>query len=91
MAKICRHVTVSGKVQGVWFRDSTQKEAQTLGITGWIRNVPSGEVELVACAEEQVLNTFCRQWLWEGPPAAEVEEVSERPIEYEAHEGFTIR
>ena len=46
--KICINCLVSGKVQGVWFRANTQKEAQKLGVTGWVRNLPDGRVEVLA-------------------------------------------
>lgn len=65
------HAWVSGLVQGVFFRDSTRREAQALGLSGWVRNLPDGRVEVLfvgprgAC--ERAL-AFVR----EGPPRAEV-------------------
>ena len=66
---------IKGKVQGVWFRASTQREAQSLGLDGYVRNLPLRRVEAVFQgpreAVEQAL-AWCRQ----GPPSAEVREVS---------------
>ena len=67
-------VLISGRVQGVSFRYFTQRTARALGLTGWVRNRPDGNVEAlfegVRATIEQVL-AACRQ----GPPAAEVTEV----------------
>jgi acylphosphatase len=62
---------VQGLVQGVGFRYATQKEALRLGLTGYVRNVPDGTVEIVAEGpEEQVMALM--QWAHQGPPAAQV-------------------
>ena len=65
------HVYVSGKVQGVWFRATAQGYAIDGNLTGWIRNLRDGRVELVAEGEEAALNTLLT-WCNEGPPGAEV-------------------
>lgn len=73
--KICLHSVVRGKVQGVWFRASTREQALSLGLCGWVRNLPSGEVEVLAIgpkAKAQALES----WLHQGPSKAEVQEVS---------------
>jgi acylphosphatase len=62
---------VSGKVQGVFFRASTAQQARRLGLSGWARNLPSGEVEVVAAGGETQLAELA-VWLWQGPPAAAV-------------------
>ena len=72
--KICQKCLISGRVQGVFFRASTQKRALELGVNGWARNLPDGRVEVLACGEEQAVNSFVK-WLWEGPPASRVERV----------------
>lgn len=66
---------VDGKVQGVWFRGSTQQEARKLGITGWAKNLPDGRVEVLMCGEEQELDRL-EAWLHKGPPMARVTGVS---------------
>lgn len=74
-----RIYTVKGRVQGVWFRDSTRREALQLGITGYAKNLPNGDVEVLAVGAEIALNSLC-QWLHEGPPMAKVSSVlEERP------------
>jgi len=67
----CRHYVVTGRVQGVFYRASTQEEAVRLGLLGWVRNRDDGSVELVACGEEAVLSQL-EHWLWQGPRFAKV-------------------
>ena len=67
--------TVSGKVQGVWFRDSTQEEAIKLKVTGWVKNIPSGTVYLEAECEENNLKSLER-WLHIGSPHSRVDRVN---------------
>jgi acylphosphatase len=66
---------VSGRVQGVWFRESTRRRAEELGVAGWVRNLPDGRVEALfegpPAAVESAL-AFVR----EGPPLARVEGAS---------------
>ena len=74
-------LVIEGRVQGVWFRDSTRKEANRLGVFGWVRNRPDGAVEaLVEGPEEHVrgLVAWCRQ----GPPYAKVTRVDESQEEW---------
>ena len=66
--------TVHGRVQGVGFRYTMVKQAQRLGLTGWIRNDPDGTVEVVAEGDEQALRRFVEK-LKKGPPAARVTDV----------------
>ena len=68
---------VSGGVQGVSFRAYTQREARRLGLTGWVRNLPTGEVELIAEGDEARLADLER-WLHRGPSLAQVERVDLR-------------
>ncbi len=70
----CRRYIVRGSVQGVFFRASTQQAAQRLKLTGWVRNLPDGRVELLGCGEPVQLDALER-WLWQGPPNARVENV----------------
>ena len=69
------HVVVTGLVQGVWFRDSCQREARALGIGGWVRNRMDGSVEAEfegpAAAVERMV-----AWCREGPPRARVDDVT---------------
>jgi acylphosphatase len=69
--KVRAHLLVSGRVQGVYFRQSTLFEAQSLGVKGWVRNLMDGRVEAVFEGEEhevKMLVNYCRQ----GPAAARV-------------------
>lgn len=71
MAKKCIRCIISGRVQGVFFRDSTRTEAARLGVTGWVRNCRDGTVEVVAGGEQKAVDTL-RGWLAKGPPHARV-------------------
>jgi acylphosphatase len=73
---------VSGRVQGVFFRGATMDEARSLGLTGWVRNLPSGdEVEIVAEGSRRNLQML---WAWAhtGPPGARVHDVTEEWSDY---------
>ena len=71
------HAFVSGRVQGVWYRASTQNKAQQLGLSGWVRNLTDGRVELVAEGDEQHLQQLI-DWCWQGPELAEVTEIEKQ-------------
>jgi acylphosphatase len=77
---VCYRCLVSGRVQGVFFRASTQREAQKLGLTGHAHNLPDGTVEVLACGEAAAVEQL-RDWLWQGPAAAGVTDVECRRIE----------
>ena len=87
---LCRHFIVSGQVQGVFFRASTESIARRLGLGGWVRNLPDGQVELIACGEESKLQELERR-LWQGPPRARVESVKTRALAAESFNGFSVR
>jgi len=89
MEKTAFHGFVSGRVQGVWFRYSTQKKAEDLGLTGWVRNLPDGRVEVMACGQSANVKTFA-SWLWVGPSRAKVTDVTGDECEYEEHQGFIV-
>ena len=67
----CRRFRIEGRVQGVWFRESTRREAVALGITGYAKNLADGSVEVLACGPSAALKRLT-DWLGEGPPMAEV-------------------
>ncbi len=82
---------VSGLVQGVFFRASTEREAQKLGLNGYVRNLHSGEVEVLAQGEESKLKQLL-QWLYSGPPSARVDNVDYQYRDIsQNYKGFTIR
>mgnify|MGYP005846418303 CR=1 FL=1 len=70
----CRKFHVSGKVQGVFFRDSTRQKADSLNLTGYAINLDDGRVEVLACGDDQALAELER-WLRQGPGSAEVSQV----------------
>lgn len=79
---------ISGRVQGVFYRASTQAQALDLGITGWARNLQDGRVEVIACGDAASIARL-KSWLWQGPSAADVSDVRCEWIEIEkAPEGF---
>jgi len=65
---------VAGRVQGVGFRYYAEREARRLGLTGWVRNLPDGAVEVLAEGDEESLQRML-SWLGEGPPSAAVDQV----------------
>lgn len=84
----CRRYFVSGRVQGVFFRESTRREAVRLGLTGFARNLADGRVEVLACGAENALDELER-WLAQGPAAARVDAVSAVPADDPVPVGFT--
>ena len=85
---VCYRCLVSGRVQGVFFRASTQREAQKLGLTGHAHNLPDGNVEVLACGEPAAVEQL-KAWLWQGPPAAGVTRVECRRVEAPAPARFS--
>lgn len=73
------HVTVEGKVQGVWYRAWTQEQATARGLAGWVRNRRDGTVEAVFDGPSAVVEGMIRA-CWEGPSAARVQAVRVEPI-----------
>lgn len=69
-----RRFTVRGRVQGVFFRDSTRRVADTLDVRGYAINLPNGDVEVLACGSAAAVDALA-EFLNEGPPIARVDEV----------------
>ena len=84
-------VRVEGRVQGVFFRASTREQADTLGLSGWVRNEMDGAVSAVAEGSEAALTTWL-DWIEAGgPPAARVDRVQvERGDATDEFTGFTV-
>lgn len=83
-------VVVHGRVQGVFFRDSTAEEAEKRGVAGWVTNRNDGSVEAVFEGESDAVRAmvdFCRQ----GPSAADVERVEDTDEEPEGLSAFEAR
>jgi acylphosphatase len=85
-----RRVIVHGRVQGVFFRDTTRRRAQSRGVAGWVRNNPDGSVEAVFEGEDDAVDSMVR-WSHEGPRGAVVERVDVVEEEPEQLAGFRIR
>jgi acylphosphatase len=87
---VARHVRVSGRVQGVFFRAWTRDEAETLGLAGWVRNCRDGSVEAHFEGDADAVDEMI-DLMREGPPDAEVNQVSFETADVEGEEGFEIR
>lgn len=85
------HVTVYGKVQGVWFRANTKQKAEQLGVTGWVKNTTHGAVEAIFEGEENCIKEMI-EWCKNGPPQANVENIEikeQNPTN--GFDGFSIK
>ncbi len=85
------HATISGRVQGVSFRDATRQEAEKLGLAGWVRNTGDGNVEAVFEGDPDTVNQMV-EWCKSGPSSADVEDVStEKEAPSGDLSGFEVR
>lgn len=84
----CR-VLVSGRVQGVCYRASTQQQARTLDLSGWVRNLPDGRVEAWLEGSAENLNKMIA-WMREGPVHARVDSLEQQPQTMAGHQGFEV-
>lgn len=85
------HIIVSGKVQGVFFRDYTLRQAQQLGVSGWVRNLPNGSVEAMIKGRKGKINTMI-EWFHNGSPLSQVTEVrADEVLPIEKLRSFEIR
>lgn len=84
------HVFVSGRVQGVFYRANTQKQARRLGVSGWVRNLPDGRVEAVFEGADQAVDAMVR-WCHQGSSAARVDNVDATWTAPEGVSGFEVR
>jgi acylphosphatase len=71
---VCKKLFLSGRVQGVSFRFYSHEKANQLGLTGWVRNLEDGRVELLVAGESDSVETMIK-WAHKGPPGAHVENV----------------
>ena len=84
------HLIVSGRVQGVFFRDNTRKKAIELGLHGYAKNLEDGNVEVVAQGDEEKINEFI-EFIKKGPGIAKVENIQIKHKELEKFDKFEIR
>jgi acylphosphatase len=88
--RVRQRVFVSGRVQGVWFRESCREQAQAAGVNGWVRNRADGRVEAVLEGPRAAVERVVR-WCHDGPGRARVDRVEtldEAPI---GEKGFRVR
>ncbi|WKJ90016.1 acylphosphatase [Methylomonas montana] len=87
----CLHIIVKGRVQGVYFRAYTQKQAVKLNVSGFVRNLADGSVEIVASGHREDLQKLVA-WCHKGPVLAKVADVMVHPHQASEHfDGFEIR
>lgn len=91
MPLVRRRIVVRGRVQGVFFRDSAQREAEQRALTGWVRNRDDGAVEAEVQGEPAAVDGFVG-WARRGPSSADVDsaDVDEEPV-IEGESGFEVR
>ena len=70
-----RHLLISGVVQGGGYRWSCQRAAKGIGVTGWVRNLPDGRVEVVAQGTKEQVEQLI-QWCYRGPEEARVSDIA---------------
>ncbi len=81
MAMVCAHLLIRGDVQGVFYRASARDQALQLGVKGWVRNLPGGEVEAQVEGPQGPVDDFIA-WCRRGPSAAEVDDVEVSQLPY---------
>ena len=86
----CIHLIVSGKVQGVFFRDNTRRKAAELGLKGYARNLEDGTVEVVAQGQENKISELV-EFMRKSPGFSKVEDIKMKHKEPENFAGFEIR
>jgi acylphosphatase len=84
---LVRKFIIEGRVQGVWFRESTRRQAIPLGLAGHAINLPDGTVEVLACGASEALDSL-QAWLHQGPTYARVDRVTSTSTEDPCLEGF---
>lgn len=89
-ANVARRVIVWGRVQGVFFRDATRREACPRGVAGWVRNRADGTVEAHFEGSPDAVEALM-QWCREGPRHAEVRDVRVSEVEAQGLKGFMVR
>ena len=85
-----RRVVISGRVQGVWFRDTLRRRAERHGVAGWARNTSAGTVEALLEGPEDAVEEMVA-WCWIGPPDAHVDDVQVTVEQPQHLSGFEVR
>ena len=87
---VARHLSIQGRVQGVWYRASAQAEAHRLGLRGWVHNRHDGSVEALVIGMQAAIDAFI-DWAQVGPPKAQVLRIEISTADEEPTEGFEQR
>lgn len=72
---VTRHLSIRGRVQGVWYRESMRQAADEFGVKGWVRNRGDGSVEAMLQGDTAAVEALIK-WAWQGPPAAKVDHIA---------------
>lgn len=82
-------IRVKGRVQGVFYRASTKKEADEFGLKGWVKNEPNGDVSIEVTGPEVLLEQFV-EWCWQGPIRARVDKLDLEEGEWRDFDTFDV-
>lgn len=83
-------IWISGTVQGVFFRKSTEEKAEELGVKGWVKNLPDGRVQAWAEGEESAIKEFI-DWCHKGPSRSDVKDLKKESRQPQQFKSFEIR
>lgn len=86
---ISKCFSIYGRVQGVGFRYFTWKQANKMGIKGWVKNLSDGSVRILAQGTDENMQRF-KQWLEQGPPTATVNNIVEQEYMATSYSDFVI-
>ncbi len=87
---ICRRLTITGRVQNVWYRDWLVEQARAIGVVGWVRNRADGSVEAVVSGPRETIDAVVAK-ARQGSPASHVADVVVEEVAAQAFEGFEKR
>ena len=90
MAVVCRKIQIFGRVQGVFFRASAKERADELGLSGYVRNLADGSVEVIVQDEKGVVDSFV-EWLKNNPALSRVENIKTEDLPLQDFKGFEIK
>ncbi len=82
-------ILVTGRVQGVFFRQSTRELASALNLRGQVRNMPDDSVQIIATGTAEQIEQLIK-WCWSGPPKAKVDNVVIKELQLQTFDKFTI-
>lgn len=86
---IARRLRIAGRVQGVWYRDSMRRQAESLNVEGWVKNIGDGRVEAWIEGASLDVDSIIA-WARQGPPLAQVEEVLVEVVVPSGYRGFAV-